>query len=243
MTTMKLLDDEPRDSSSEHVLQYLKALEEADKDGFTELADFTALPDGARVRMDSETWARRFLTDAANPFRPDLHARRSIHRSCNGLPDVLRHEYAIALARGLDPRPVKVHMTVDETVGWLRIEARPADFDLAKLSADQRAPAIAWLAEHVLRLRGDHRTHQQEDARYAWEFLYRTLDEGTRFSTDPGQLVVTMWSWADRVDGGIQHGQVYFLGFKQRAPVNGKLVRLNPDHWFDGKCWDTYRPG
>lgn len=71
--------------------------------------------------------------------------------------------------------------------------------------------------------------------------MYGSLDEGARFSTSRGTNAKLMWSWADRFDGGIANGRVYFLGFKKHEPANGRLVFLDAQHWFDGRCWEPYR--
>jgi hypothetical protein len=40
-------------------------------------------------------------------------------------------------------------------------------------------------------------------------------------------------------DGSIEGGRLYFLGFKRYAGT-GRIVILDAQHWFDGKCWAPY---
>jgi hypothetical protein len=48
-------------------------------------------------------------------------------------------------------------------------------------------------------------------------------------------------TWAARLDGGIQGGQLFFFGYKKLVPSDGRIVFLSDRHWFDGKAYDAYR--
>lgn len=241
VTALNPLEQDTSDPSAEAIRQYIDILDKVDAKNRTELTDFGQLADGPEVKLDSETWARRFLSDAASPYRAGLAVKRSTHPTEGDLPDVLRHEYDLSVDQESNLPSVTIHMVVEETVGWIRIRPTRSDMDLRTVTVPNRVAAIGWIAQRVLRLQGTHRGRTNEDAAHSWVFLYKNLEEGARFSTDPSQRVTVMWSWADRVDGGIRGGQPYFLGHKHHEPAGGKLIFLNPDHWFDGKCWDTYR--
>jgi hypothetical protein len=77
---------------------------------------------------------------------------------------------------------------------------------------------------------------------YFWRFLFAgPIAEGSVFTTNPDADVNWLWSWADRADGGVRRGRLYFVLYKHREATDGKIVFLNMAHWFDGKCWEPYR--
>lgn len=241
MTVFEPLGQDIADPSADAVGQYLDLLDQVEKKPRADLADFGQLPDGAGVKAESEKWMARFLLDAASPDQPDRAVRRYVHRAEGDLPDVLRHEYDLSFEQGKDLPKVAVHVVIEETVSWMRIRPVVPGLDLRATPVAARLSWLSWLASRVLRLQGTHRGRADEDAPHTWVFRYKDLEEGARFSTDASRTIRVMWSWADRVDGGIRGGQPYFLGHKHVEPASGRLVSLNPDHWFDGKCWDTYR--
>ncbi|WP_394829016.1 hypothetical protein [Pendulispora albinea] len=242
---MKPWDHEVADPSASLVREWEHALAVAEKEGFTPLDDVAKLPDGARVRANSHQWTGRFLSDAASPYRSDVQVRRSVHHARRAAPndsvDVLRHELSVAIHDTEGRPPTLLEVIVRETVGSLRIDVRRAGLDLMALTETARADAIGWLAERVMRLRGVHLAPEGSEEPHRWTFLHGRLDEGARFSTAPGQSVVSMWSWADRVDGGIERGALFFFAWKKREPTDGTIVILDPRHWFDGKCWEPLR--
>jgi hypothetical protein len=233
------------DPSADLVAAWLHVGAAAARASFVALPTFDALGDGAGVKSDSETWAGRLLTDAASPYRAGgqarLDVRREMHAADGTLPDLLRHQYAATFREHADQPEFVVDLTVTETVAWLRIDVRPRGVDLATADDAERVRAVAWLAAHVLRLRGVHRGRDDSDTPHAWVFSYERMDANARFSTAPNQDLFTMWSWADRVDGGFAEGQLYFLGFKHHEPAGGRRIRLDQNHWFDGKCWAPFR--
>lgn len=241
MTVFAPLGQDIADPSADAVGQYLDLLDQVEKKARADLSDFAVLPDGAGVKAESEKWTALFLSDAASPSQPGLTVRRSAHRAEGDLPDVLRQEYDLSFEQGKGLPKVTVHLVLEETVSWIRIRPLVAGLDLRATPVAARLSWLSWLASRVLRLQGTHRGRADEDAPHTWVFHYKDVEEGARFSTDASQTLFVMWSWADRVDGGIRGGQPYFLGFKHIEPASGKLISLNPDHWFDGKCWDTYR--
>ena len=241
MEVMKRSDHEIADPSAEYVAAWLATVSELERAPFEPLASFDRLPDGAGVLADSRTWAGRFLTDAASPYRQDLEVRRSIHPAAGDLPDVLRQQYALAFREDPSQPPFVLDVDLMETAAWLRVEVRPRGVELAKVDEAERVRAVSWMAARVLRLHGVHRGRDDQDQPHEWVFSYRRLDEGARFSTNPAQDQFAMWSWADRVDGGIGPGQLYFLGFKHHEPAGGRKILLDQKHWFDGQCWAPFR--
>lgn len=198
---------------------------------YEELTDFKSLPDGERVRLDSTRWSERFFTKAANPYNEALKAKRSIHRSTPDTYDLLRHQYA---ALGLE-------MVVIETVEFTLIRVGQAGLDLLKVDEKDRAKEIEKAAGLILNLHGVYIEKGGKDAKYSWVFRFPdAIREGTRFSTHPEASPRMMWSWANRADGGIRNGQLYFLCFKKHEPTDGRLIFLDSDHWFDGQCWLPY---
>ena len=90
-------------------------------------------------------------------------------------------------------------------------------------------------------MRGKFVAPNLDDKPYSWVFHFPpALQEGARFSTNAEANPRFMWSWADRVDGGIDKGRLYFLCFKKSEATSGRMITPNGQHWFDGKCWDVY---
>ncbi|WP_394849795.1 hypothetical protein LZC95_20350 [Pendulispora brunnea] len=242
---MKPWEPGVEDVSLKAVRSFDRGFSDADTQGYQSLTDFTALPDGARVLAESQQWSSRFLTAPLNPYRRDIDVRRSVHRAVgelpDGSPDVLRHEFAVSVPDEANAPPVALTVTIRETIDAMRVDVHRPGIDLLTLPAERRLEAISWLAERVLRLHGTHLGSNRQDVTYTWVFRYRALDEGAHFTTAPEKDALGMWSWADRVDGGITNGDVYFMGFKQISPTDGKLIALDPMHWFDGVAWNRYR--
>ena len=100
------------------------------------------------------------------------------------------------------------------------------------------------LASRILKMHGTMVGPDLKDAPYEWTFHFPAdIGEGVRFSTNPESACDRMWSWAYRVDGGIHEGRLYFLCFKKREMTSGKMVTLDGQHWFDGKCWAALQSG
>jgi hypothetical protein len=74
----------------------LETLHKTAAEDFVELRDFAELPDGAGVEQNSKSWTSRFLSLLANPYKPALAVRRSVHHAREDTFDILRHEYTVA---------------------------------------------------------------------------------------------------------------------------------------------------
>jgi hypothetical protein len=230
------------DPSEEQIRAFRSALARAEAGGFKPLANLARLPDGARVEGDSRDWSERFLRPAFDPWRTPSKVDQRGHEATPDTPDVLRHALEVRIQEAPDKPPIVFAVTVTETVRYLRVDVEPRGLDLLALPVDQRATAIAAIAERALPMRGTYFGGMGELKPYEWAFQYVSLDEGARFSTNPGVDEMRMKSWTERVDGGIEGGHVYFFGFKCHAPSSGRLVLLDPQHWFDGKCWAPFGP-
>ena len=114
--------------------------------------------------------------------------------------------------------------------------------ELATMNHRDKLKRIDDIAHRILAMAGTRLGDDYQEHAFLWRFLFpQEIREGTRFSTDPGKDVDGMWSFADRVDGGIRNGRLYFLLFKRREPTDGRRIFLSAQHWFDGKCWEPYR--
>jgi hypothetical protein len=198
---------------------------------YEDISDLSTLPDGQAVRLDSERWADTFFTAAANPHRQKM-SRMSVHRATKETLDIIRHEYST----GSTP------LVVRETVNMILITvARPFPDLAARGEAEKRA-AISGTAAAVLMMRGTYIAQNLEDAPYTWNFRFPALlKEGVRFSTDPAQDLHRIWSWAGRLDGGIDlEGRLYFIAYKMREATSGRVMIPDGQHWFDGQCWAVF---
>jgi hypothetical protein len=229
------------DPSEETLVGWQQALDRAEKDGFKPLTSVGSLPDGARVELSSREWTARFLRPAFDPWQTRSKVERTVHEGTVDTPDVLRHRFVVTLREAPDKPPVEYAVTVTETTHTLRADVEQKGLDLASLGEDARAAAIGALADRVVPMSGSYPGAMGESRPYAWVFKHGPLVEGARFSTNPGAEVILMKSWADRFDGGIQGGHVYFVGFK-RITGTGRIVILDSSHWFDGKCWAPFEP-
>lgn len=239
MVAMELMRRDVPVHDADVVNQLLGILDRAGRGGMVPLHGFSDLSDGARVGQSSEMWTSRFLGEAANPYRaPDV--QRSVHHADASGPDVLRHRYSASLPPDGGGPPIRVQIVVEETASYLRIATERPDLDLRRAPASARPAAVGWLVSGLLRLLGTHRGRGGEEVPHRWVFMYTDLDEGARFSTDFAKHILTMWSWADRVDGGVTNGQVWLLCQKRYEAMNGRLVFLDDMHWFDGLCWKGY---
>lgn len=205
------------------VSQYLDGIRRAKPGDFVPLTDFNQLPDGPGVEQDSRSWTQKFFSMAANPYQPALPVKRSVHHATTDTFDILRHEYnAVGKQLVVDETANVILITVDEQSG--------------------KADAINQTAGLLLKMSGTMVGKNLQDAPYQWAFQFpASIGEGTRFSTNPSESPMRMWSWAMRLDGGIYQHRLYFLAFKQREQSSGKVISPDGQHWFDGKAWDAFR--
>jgi hypothetical protein len=220
-----------RDDGKAVVAATLDLLRSAQNEPYVRLNAFEDLPDGARVQLESETWAQRFFTADATPYRRFTRIDREVHHATEAAPvDLIRYGYR---AQGFD-------LVVREAVSFEHVEIRGGADDLLTLPVEARGRRIHEIARALFKVEGTY-DFNGTPRPYAWAFAFPDeLGEGAQFRTsnkDP----MWMWSWADRVDGGIKAGHLWLLLHKRRESTSGRNVWLNDREWFSGHCWDAYR--
>jgi|SRR5579872_4025713 len=192
-------------------------------------ANFTALPDGASVHLDSEKWCRVFFKPEANPHAAVPAATLAIHHATADTADILRYDYG----------STRMHLRLYETVDFVLLRIEEGGEDILKVSQNKRRDAISAMAGLLLNPPPPAKAGGPETT---WSFKFAgMIEDGSRFSTDASQEPVVMPSWASRVDGGIRAGHPYFVCFKNRQSGDGRLIMLNSHHWFDGHAWAPYQ--
>ncbi|MFO0761139.1 MAG: hypothetical protein U0359_31970 [Byssovorax sp.] len=223
--------DSTIDRSREAITSWMEVLGRVRADEYAPFVNFQQLSDGAHVEADSRRWSARFFSRAANPYEAGVSVTRSVHMSTPTTFDILRHQYS---TMGLD-------LVVLETVNFMVIIVERGAVDLLTGSRNDQITRIDRTAGQVLAMRGTFLGENFEEQAYEWMFRYPpTIVDGARFSTDIGKDVSWMWSWANRVDGGILNNRLFFMLFKKHEPTDGRIIFLDPRHWFDGKCWAPY---
>jgi hypothetical protein len=225
----------PDDPSASEIASWWTTLAEAQRLGFEPFAGWEALPDGASVRRDATSFAARVLSPAFDPWRTDGAVSHTVHRATERTPDILRHRFAV-LTAGAEARVV-----VTETALYLRIDVE--DRPISSLSPPERAMAVGRVASAALRTSGT-RIAREDRLPHPYELVFlhdAPIAEGSVFSTARQISLRRMWSWPERVDGGVQDGRVYLVAFRKFERSGQWDIALDPKHWFDGKCWEPYR--
>jgi hypothetical protein len=218
----------------EQISQWLEAVWAADPATYEDVQDLHSLPDDARVEQNSRDWAARFFSAEANPYNQKPAARRAIHRATADTFDVVLHDYHFE----------DMHLLVYETLNFFVVAIDQSGKAISETDEPDRSRYINQLAYRTLKMQGTMVGPDLKDAPYEWIFHFpASIGEGVRFSTNPEVSVRRMWSWAYRVDGGIHEGRLYFLCFKKPEMTSGKMVTLDGQHWFDGKCWAALQSG
>jgi len=217
---------EPTPPLDYHALtSFLAALDQADQAGFVPLTDWAQLGGGWLVDRDSEQWCGRFLSDVASPSQHKSTVVRTARDGGGKEPDFLRHR--LQTPAGI---PVEIVQTISHML--IRIGG-PAPTSWAQVDGHLQT---------LLKHQGTSRLYGTEEAPYVWAFKERpALAEGVRFSTNPTDPMMNPSTWAARLDGGIQGGQLFFFGYKKMVPSDGRILFLSDRHWFDGTAYDAYR--
>jgi hypothetical protein len=227
------MQSRPQPLPEPHLYPFTEALAmaEAAKSSLALLTGFDLLADGAGVELDSHTWAENFFQPAASPWFEGCKAERLFAKGGAAHHDVLVHRYTLGDDLQID---------VTESVKSLLVRVGLLSGDLLEGGDTTAAGRIAALADRVL-LRAGEADFLGESRPYRWVFQYQPpLAEGSRFSTAPDLFSPMFQTWADRVDGGIDRGQVVFFCTKHRSSGDGQMVSLRGRGWFDGSCWDPY---
>jgi hypothetical protein len=176
--------------------RWLGAAKRAEKHGWTEVLDFAAIP--AQARAESYFWCDQVFTPEARPHdAPGV--KHAHHRARRGTIDLLRHAYA-ACGMGI---------VVVEGRNFLLVRIDRRSLDVLALPEDQRAPAIRRAAAALFRAPPGGCTPTFE--------LPQKVVEGTRFCSDEGADPLLLRCWAERVEGGIEGGELRFVVYK-KAP-------------------------
>jgi hypothetical protein len=228
----------PRDMSSAEVKNRVTMITGARSATFVpvpagaKLSTLAELVDGERVELDSRQWAETFFVELASPWRPFSRRDRSFLAAGVGGPvDVLLHEYQVG------QRALRVYETAESV--FVSLE----DLVLGPLP-EERRQQVADVTAALFKMEGT-RSGRAGRTPYKWAFQLdgNDLVEGTTFSSAPEVSVSFMESWANRVGGGIKAGRLYFLLWKRRESGDGRWIRLNEAHWFDGACWTSLQRG
>jgi hypothetical protein len=226
----------PDDPSATEIAAWWTALAEAQRLGFEPFAGWEALPDGESVRREATTFAARVLSPAFDPWKTGGAVSHTVHRATDRTPDILRHRFAVRTA-GAEARVV-----VTETALYLRVDVEDRSLS-SLLSPPERAMAVGRVASAALQTSGT-RIAREDRLPHPYELVFlhdAPIVEGSVFSTARQLSLRKMWSWPERVDGGVQDGRVYFVAFRKLERSGQWDVALDPKHWFDGKCWEPYR--
>src|SRR5688572_8792208 len=163
------------------------------------------------VRGDSAYWAERFLAPAARPLE-HAEATVEVRIATERSPDLLRYRFKLGTT------PVIVLESATFTFVAVEHRAIPGPVE------------IAGVAESLLDVKG----HGHD-----WVFAPPTSHGGElRFSTGAEVDAWSMRSWADRVDGGIVRGLLYFLLFKKNPE---RVGYDNAQRWFPNEFRKHFR--
>lgn len=180
---------------------WLSATDRALQLGFEPVPNLQALPPQALA--DSIQWSQRFLKAAGNPHETKAAVQVSMHRAHRDTPDLIRAQF------------VNRDIAIDYIEG--------INFVLLRMTGSGWTPAdVTECAFRYLNVEGaDHK----------WVFqVHAPLSNGTQFSSNDETDPMNMFSWSSRVDGGIHHGQLFFLGYKKDSQRAG---------YKDGQRWFT----
>jgi hypothetical protein len=211
--------------------KYVGMVDAIDPAAFFELTGFDAFGDGVAVEQDSRAWAERFFQPAASPYRPEPIVRHSFYFASGPSFDLLRHELRVG----------ELDLVVTESVRFVLVSVRAPNLPALGSNDNALAQAITDLGEQILVMNGTSFNPFGQSSKYQWTLQYEApLREGSRFTTAPQTDPALVQSHAERLDGGIQRGLPFFLGYKARGSGDGRRVFLDGRHWFDGKCWKPY---
>lgn len=190
------------------VAAWRAAVDDVGPCGWREIGSLAELP--AQVRADSHYWCDQVFTPEANPHDAP-GATRSVHCGAGCAPDLIRHDYSM---QGLRLRVV-------EGRNFLLVCVDRGSLDLLALPEGERAAAVARAAKAIFRA--------------PLSFCHcETLTDGSMFCSDPGVDPWVAASWAERAEGGVRDGELWFGCYKRVSQLVGFA---NPTQWFsDATC-------
>jgi hypothetical protein len=187
---------------------WLAAVDDVDPSDWKPIADTAELP--AQARADSRYWCDQVFCRGANPYdAPDT--TRAIRCGAGCAPDLVRHDYT---ADGL-------LLHVVESRNFLLVSIDRRSLDVLALPEGERAAAVARAAQTIFRA--------------PLSFcLCKPPADGALFCTDPHADPMLVASWAERADGGVRGGELWFACYKRVSQLVGFA---NPAQWFrDERC-------
>ena len=231
----------------------LNSFEIAERVGFQPFKGWSSIPEGGEVQGDSEKWMDVYLQDAASPYHPDARVTQGIHHHVKDTADVLRHDLVFH-AEATDHHPAQdISLRILESAAVIFITVVPEKgHEILKLPVEKRAEEATFYADRILKRVGTFKRFMGEvkEVAYTWTFRHGPLEEGVWFSTDATERPSMMLLWANRVDGGIRKGRLFFWCWKKPEMTSGKaLWSLDTKHWFDGEAYrqlnapHNYPPG
>lgn len=192
----------------ELVSAWLRSVAQVPLKTFIPVDSFQDLP--ARARGDSSFWSERFFSDSAHPHKQTDKVQHGVHVATENTPDLILYQYRVN----------DLELTVIESINFTIIFV--GSIALFNMLERNRPDVINQAAKTLLNLKDDN--HQ-------WVFQFpEKLDDNAMFSTSPDTDPFSMYSWADRADGGIHRRVLYFLLFK-KAPE--RMGYQNTQSWFD----------
>lgn len=196
---------------------WLASVERVRPHEFDLISDDASIPPGALA--DSCMWCERVLSPTVSPYCEGVQARRSVHRAGRATADLLRHDYAAAGLR----------LTITESRNFLLIEVARESVDVLSLPEEARATAIRRVARRLFcpSATGAATSRTCLPPRLR---LPARIDEGTVFNSNPRADPRLLGDSAERVDGGVRGGVLYFICYK-REPHRVGFV--NARQWFE----------
>lgn len=193
-------NDSVRRAAAERVAAWVAAVERVEREHGWIPVDPAEIP--AHVCADSQYWCDRVLAAGLSPHDATC-ARRFVHA---GEADMLRHDYTAA---GMD-------LTIVESRNSLLVRVSRGSLDLTAIPEADRPAVIARTAAALFRapLRFCHCDGVREGELFC-----------TDFTADPALVA----SWAERADGVVAGGALWFVCYKRVSQLVGFA---NPSQWF-----------
>jgi hypothetical protein len=200
--------------SDTFINSWLDIADRASKNGYVPVKSYNSLPN--RVRGDLFYWSERFFSKDGNPHAQpeniEMHPetiKYGVHVATSDMPDLLRYEYQ---AKGL-------HLEAIESAAFTLIRVKSPN-NILSLKDEERIPTINTIATSILNM--EDLNSPDQEVRHRWNFKFPPkIADGIRFSTDPNANLISMYSWISRADGGIHHGNLFFICFKKHSQKAG----------------------
>jgi len=176
-------------------MKWLDDVDAARAEGFEEIGG-EERPLGQAI-AESRQWARTLFARGKGPYDAGRSARRRVHRATSAAPDLLCHDYDVD---GLA-------LSVVEGRSFVLVFVARKSLDLRALSAPERAGAVTRVAAAIL-----HPSAVERGLRFRFP---DRIEEGVTFSTNPDLDPRISGGWADRIDGGVHRGELFFLIYKR----------------------------